>query len=328
MARAARRHGPPFTRCSTIITMKLTGIADEAGNPIEVQIRAHQELGWDSIEMRNVEVIGVAKGNLHEIPDDAFNQVVAKLDEAGMGICGFGSIIGNWAHKITDDFQITLDEVNRALPRLQRLGTKLIRIMSYALLEDGRENDLPDQMKEERFRRLNVITKLFLDAGVTPVHENCMNYGGMSPAHALELLENVPGLKWVFDTGNPVFAADRSKPRPYPRQDAWEFYQAVKPHIAHVHVKDGTWNDDKQDCDYTMPGDGHGQVERIIADLAAGGYDGHISIEPHVAVVFHDADVGSDRDPGELAREQYDSYVAYGRRMQEIVDRATAATAS
>lgn len=305
--------------------MKLTGIADEAGNPVETQIKAHQELGWDTIEMRNAEVPGLAKGNLHEIPQEAFDQAVASLEAADMGVCAFGSVIGNWAHTITDDFQITLDEVNRAIPRMQRLGTRMIRIMSYALLEDGRENDRPDQMKEERFRRLNTITGMFLEAGITPVHENCMNFGGMSPEHALELLENVPGLKWVFDTGNPVFAADRSKSRPYPRQDAWEFYQAVKPHIAHVHIKDGVWNAEKQDCDYSMPGEGEGQVERIVADLAKSGYDGYLSIEPHVAVVFHDASVGSDRDPAELAREQFESYVAYGRKMQALVDRVTAA---
>ena len=35
------------------------------------------------------------------------------------------------------------------------------------------------QYKEERFRRLKIVVT-GLDAGITPVHENCMNYGGMS----------------------------------------------------------------------------------------------------------------------------------------------------
>ena len=48
-------------------------------------------------------------------------------------------------------------------------------------------------------------------AGIQPVHENCMNYGGMGWPYAVELLENVPGLKWVFDTANPIFNADRSR---------------------------------------------------------------------------------------------------------------------
>ena len=41
--------------------------------------------------------------------------------------------------------------------------------------------------------------------------KNCMNYGGMSWQHTLELVNALPGLKLVYDTGNPVFARDRSK---------------------------------------------------------------------------------------------------------------------
>jgi sugar phosphate isomerase/epimerase len=115
--------------------IKLTGIADEAGASLDVQIQAHQELGWDSIESRGVEIDGV-KGNLHEIPDAVFDKVVARLEEKGMKISGFGSLIGNWAKKITDDFSITEAEISRAIPRMQRLGAKLIRVMSYAVCKD------------------------------------------------------------------------------------------------------------------------------------------------------------------------------------------------
>jgi len=45
---------------------------------------------------------------------------------------------------------------------------------------------------------------MFADAGLTALHENCMNYGGMGWQFTLKLLENVPGLKLVYDTGNPV----------------------------------------------------------------------------------------------------------------------------
>jgi sugar phosphate isomerase/epimerase len=298
--------------------MKLTGIADEAGNHIATQIKAHQQLGWDTIEARFFEVDGFEKGSFHEVPGAAFDQAVAALEQAGMGVCGVGATIANWAHSVKDDFQITLDEIARCIPRMQRVGSKIVRIMSYAILEDGAENDLGDQMKEERFRRLREIKARFDDAGITAVHENCMNFGGMSIPHALELQENVPGLKWVFDTGNPVFNPDRAQPRPYPRQDAWEWYQALKPHIVHVHVKDGTWDAENGEAHFTFPGEGDGYTREIIADLKATGYDGYISIEPHVSVVFHDT--GTDeRDPEELAREQFDSYVRYGEAMKAIV---------
>lgn len=286
--------------------MILMGIADEAGALIDTQIRATKELGWENIEARSVEVEGFAKANLHDIDDAAFDIVEQKLAESGVKIYAFGSTIANWGKKIDDPFD--LSDVERAIPRMQRLGTKYVRIMSYAV----RDGD--DQMEAERFRRLNEITKRFLDAGLTPVHENCMNYGGMSWQHALKLLENVPGLKWVFDTANPVFNDDRSKDKPYPKQDPFEFWQNVKEHVVHIHVKDAIWRPEKNDADYTLPGDGSAAVKEILKDAFAGGYDAGISIEPHMAVVFHDdSKTASDE-------EVYNSFIQYGRRMMQVID--------
>ncbi len=160
--------------------IKLTGIADEAGASLDVQIKAHQELGWDSIESRGVELDGV-KGNLHEIPEATFEKVCEKLAAANMKVSGFGSLIGNWAKKITDDFSITEAEIDRAIPRMQKLGAKLIRVMSYAVCKDENGKDLPEQHEAERIRRMREINQRFADAGLTVVHENCMNWGGMSP---------------------------------------------------------------------------------------------------------------------------------------------------
>lgn len=298
--------------------MRLTGIADEAGNGLATQIKATQELGWNSIEMRNVEVPGFANGNLHDIPEEAFDKVCEELDKAGITISGLGSTIGNWASKITDPFELTLERVDRAIPRMQKLGAKIVRVMSYSILKDENGRDALEQHKEERFRRMRELNARFHDAGITMVHENCMNYGGMSIQHALETLEQVPGLRWVFDTGNPVFAEDRANPGN--RQNAWDFYQAVKPRISHIHIKDGVWNPAKQDCDYTFPGEGDGQVARILADVKQSDYDGFVSIEPHVAVVFHSAASAADAlDPAAKAEEQFSSYVNYGRALERLI---------
>jgi sugar phosphate isomerase/epimerase len=287
--------------------MFLTGIADEAGVAIDTQIKATKELGWKNIEARMVEAPGFPAGNIHDIPDAAFEIVVEKLSKAGIHISGFGSAIGNWGKKIDQPGESSVAETHRAIPRMQRLGTKMVRIMSFA------PRDADDQMEEERFRRLREITKLFLDAGIQPVHENCANYGGMGWPFTLKMLENVPGLKLVFDTGNPVITADRTKPKPWPQQDAWEFYSHVREHIVHVHVKDAVWAPAKKDGDYKFPGEGDGQVRKIIKDLFATGYDGGISIEPHMAVVFHDKSVTA------APEVQYNNYIEYGRRMEKLV---------
>ena len=286
--------------------MILTGITDEAGALIDTQIKAVKELGWNTIEARSVEVEGFPKANLHDIADEAFDVVEEKLKNSGVGVYCFGSTIANWGKKIDDPFD--LSEVERAIPRMQRLGSQYVRIMSYAVREGE------DQLEEERFHRLREITKRFLDAGITPVHENCMNYGGMSWQHALKLLENVPGLKWVFDTANPVFNDDRSKPEPMPKQDPWEFWTHLKEHTVHIHDKDAIWDNSKNDADYTLPGKGDGAVRRILSDALESGYDAGISIEPHLAVVFHDDSVKASDE------EIYQSFIGYGKALMELLD--------
>ncbi len=287
--------------------MILCGISDEAGNSLESQIQATRELGWSHIEMRNVALEGYPKTNFHDLPEPAFDLAVARLAEAGIRVHCFASTIGNWAKRIEDPFDITLAEVERAIPRMQRVGARFVRIMSYKV------RDTDDQMEEERFRRLREVVKRFKDAGLQPVHENCMNYGGMSWQHALRLLENVPGLQWVFDTANPVFNLDRSKPEPRPRQDPWEFWTHVRDASVHIHIKDARWNDARNDADYTFPGEGDGAVQRILTDAFRRGYDAGISIEPHMVAVFHDAQAAAQDDALRA------NYVEYGRRLETLI---------
>jgi sugar phosphate isomerase/epimerase len=288
--------------------MYLTGIGDEAGAPLDAQIEATRQLGWKTIELRGVKVGEAPTANLHDIPDPAFETVVGKLQDAGLGVCCFGSTIMNWAKTVETPFEVTLAEVGRAIPRMQRLGTKYVRIMSFKPADDS--NVMPATVLE----RVGEVTRRFLDAGLQPVHENCMNHGGMSWQHALHLIEFVPGLRWVWDTGNPRFNPDRSKPPPWPRQDPWEFYSKVKPWIAHVHVKDVLWDAVAGKEIYAWPGEGQAQVRRVLKDLLKDGYPGGISIEPHMAAVFHDPTAQTATAEAQLA-----NYVEYGRRLGRLV---------
>ncbi|MGC6426938.1 MAG: sugar phosphate isomerase/epimerase family protein [Akkermansiaceae bacterium] len=289
--------------------MYLTGFADEAAQDLTTQIKATQEIGWSRISAR-----GVNGANIHELPEAEFNVVADQLEAAGITIPEFGSLIGNWGKKIDSDFKMTLAEVERAIPRMQRLGTKLIRVMSYA------QNPWDeDQNEAERFRRLREIHARFAGAGLQAIHENCMNWGGFSADHTLRLIEEVPGLKLVFDTANPVFQLDRSKPQSdggFPWQDPLEFYQKVKEHVVHVHIKDCTNPPagETEPAAYTLPGDGQGKVREILTELKNNGYTGGLAIEPHVATVFHATD-GEEPD----WQQCYDSYVEYGKATNALV---------
>ncbi len=294
--------------------MILTGITDEAASTLDGQVCATQELNWRYLEIRGIEVPGHPKANLHDISDTAFDKVVRRLSDAGLAVYCFGSTIMNWSKRIGDPFDLTLAEVKRAIPRMQRLGTKYVRIMSFKPGDD--EFKIPTEV----FRRVKEVTQRFVDAGLQPVHENCMNYGGMSWQHALELLDKCPGLKWVFDTANPIFNPDRSKPKPWPRQDPWEFWEHVRDHAVHLHIKDATWNPAKKDADYNWPGEGQGRVRDIVQDALARGYNAAFSIEPHMVVVFHDAHAQAGD-----SEAQRKNYVQYGQRLENIIAEVSAA---
>jgi len=94
---------------------------------------------------------------------------------------------------------------------MQRLRTRYVRIMSFKPADDAQRT--PPVVFERSGK-----SPALLDAGCSPsreLHEPRRN----ELQHALELLEQVPGLQWVFDTANPIFNADRSKPKPWPKQD-------------------------------------------------------------------------------------------------------------
>jgi hypothetical protein len=148
---------------------------------------------------------------------------------------------------------------------------------------------------------------------MTPVHENCLNYGGMGIDNSLELVSEVPGLKLVFDSGNPSLTPDFSGNRPWPNQDAWKSWLALRDQVVHVHVKDG-WRDPESGAEtYVFPGEGPSSVRDILSDCVARGYSGWLSIEPHMAVVYHDPSVTSSAGLRESV------YVEYGQRLEAML---------
>jgi sugar phosphate isomerase/epimerase len=289
----------------------LCGFADEAADGLAGQIQATKALGWEWIEARSVDGV-----NLHDMDEKAFDDARRALDGAEIRVICLGSTIANWGKSVDEDFSLTIATTKRAVARMRLLGTSLVRIMSYSIIRDGEGGIARDQKKEERFRRLREICARFLDAGMTPVHENCFNYGGMSPEHTLELLGEVPGLKLVFDTGNPSLTADFRRDRPWPNQDPREAYLKLREYIVHVHVKDGERNPATEEERYYFPDEGVCGIPWMIENLLATGYRGAFSIEPHMGFVFHDANAKWDE------KARFENYVEYGRRFERILAEA------
>jgi sugar phosphate isomerase/epimerase len=295
--------------------MYYTGFADEAGDSIEVQIRATRELGWSNIESRSVDGV-----NLTDVSDETFDQVCERLEAASVRINCLGSAIANWSRdpRSDEDFQYCVEALQRAIPRMQRLGADMIRGMSFAVVQDE-EPDSPE-LETIIFDKVRHLVQMCEEAGILYLHENCMNYGGLSHEHTLRLVDEIrsPSFKLVFDTGNPVFTDRRLGPKPYAKQSPWEFYSHVREWIHYVHIKDGRHIRERDgifpEVAYTFPGEGDGDVARIVADLLANGYDGGFSIEPHLAVVYHE---GAGQSADEV---RYRNYVEYGQRFMSLVE--------
>ncbi|MBI4556108.1 MAG: sugar phosphate isomerase/epimerase [Candidatus Hydrogenedentes bacterium] len=277
--------------------MFYSGISDEAGPTIDIQIKAHRELGWRHLELRLID-----GKNITAIPDEAFDAVYDAVTSAGMKVSCFGSAIANWARPITCDAAIDLDDLKRAIPRMHRFGTPFIRVMSYP--NDPKQPLPENEWRKEAIQRMKVLAKMAEDGGVILAHENCSGWGGLSAENNNILLGEVnsPALKVVFDTGNPVTYG----------QDAWEYYLKVYEHIVYVHIKDAK-KVNGEDV-YTYCGEGDGYVKEILTDLLGKGYDGGISIEPHLAAVIH---TGKQADN---AAQLYASYTEYGCRLMKIVE--------
>ena len=295
--------------------MFFTGFADEASVTLDGQIEATLKLGWKFIESRSIDNV-----NIHDLPEDQFEIACGKLADAGISVNCFGSTVANWQRPVFDEsgWELSKEQLKRALVRMQKLNCKIIRGMSF-LGAYERPTAFDPEVEAWVFPRVRELVRMCADAGVMYGHENCRNYGGMSYKHTLKLIEAVdnPNFTLIYDIGNPVFNVDYSSGKDEGKhQNSWEFYSNVKEFISYVHIKDGRIeldeNGEKKEI-FTFPCEGNGFVKEIVTDLITNGYDGGFSIEPHMGAVFHDASAVSSDE------YRFNNYVEYGKRFEQLV---------
>jgi len=284
--------------------MIVTGIADEAGKDIQTQIKAHQALGWDHIEIR---LINGKNASTAALSDDEFSAAVDAIEAAGLTVAGFGSAIGNWSRPITNDVQEDIDDLKLVVERMKRVNCKYIRTMSWV------QNETPeDEWRDIAVQRYKQLALIAEDAGIYLLHENCTGWACNDAERMVQFHELVGSdhVGVLYDIGNVVG---------HGCADPWGFYQTIRPLITYVHIKDV--KPDEKGCassNYAFPGEGNAMVPQIIADLLKTGYDGIVSIEPHIATVVH-AGEGQASE-----QEKYDAYIKYGQMSNQIVEQAHA----
>ena len=277
----------------------LSGLADEAADGIDGQIAAHRELGWSALELR---LLNGKQCSSAAVTDDEFARAMDAIEHAGMRVSGFASAIGNWSRPINGDFALDLADLRVLIPRMHRAQTRFVRTMGW--MQAGTSDQV---WRDEGIRRTRELAKLAADANIVLLHENCEGWGGTSPDNARAFMESVdhPNVRYLFDIGNTVSYGLPTLP----------FYEAVKPFIAYVHVKDARRNPagGKSNA-FTYPGQGDASVREILGDLLRTGYTAGVSIEPHVASIVHLGE-GTKASP----QERFDSYVRYGQGLEKLL---------
>lgn len=256
-----------------------SGFADEASGDFAKQIEAHQKLGWEYLIIRTV---GGVKAE--ELPLEKHLELKKMLDAAGMKVSSIGSAMG----KVPID-TVSLEDDLKTLERLCKLantvGAGYIRVMAYA-----QGADTPEEWRDKAAVRLRKLGEYAKTCSVMLTLENCVGYpeDGEKMVEFLNLC-NCNNVRCAFDPGN---AAGHGV-------NTWDMYTKVRETIEYFHLKDTNYDGSQH-----FPGEGDAQIEKILTALWKSGYQGFVSIEPHVASTDHLAN--------DSQLSQWDSYQKYG----------------
>lgn len=244
---------------------KLSAFADEISPDLGEQIRVCKAAGVTHFELR-----GVYGKNVLDFDAELRKEIKTKLSEAGLGVASIGSPIGKvpidgpWEGKEGhfDRFKIAVDAA-------EYFSAPLIRVFSYYPSKtDGKP---VTAHRDEVIRRFREKIAYLKDRQVVLVHENEKDIYGEKGAECLDLMQtlNSPKVRSAFDFANFVQAGEK------PLKN----WPLLKPYSDHIHIKDAVLGSGK----VVPAGQGDGDVEPILIDLAKSGYNAFLSLEPHLA---------------------------------------------
>ena len=238
---------------------KISGFSDEISSEIDVQFSVLNKLGISYFEPR-----GVDGENISTLSDGAVLALREKMDKAGIRASSIGSPVGKI--KVTEAFGPHFEMFKRVVRTAKMLDCRYIRMFSF--YHEG--ETWTEEERDIVFRRLGSLISYAAAENVVLLHENEKDIYGDTIAHCLELMEHLGGAHFgcVFDPANFVQCG----------QDTKEAYEALKPYIRYIHIKDARGEDRK----VVPAGEGDGNIPFILEQLFASGYDGFISLEPHL----------------------------------------------
>ena len=255
--------------------IRLSAFADEISPDLDEQIAVLRNEGISFLDLRSVE-----NTNVLDLTDQQLAQIKKTLDACGIGVAAIGSPIGKVA--IDSSFDEHLQRFERAILVAKVFQTPFIRIFSFyppttskSEAGSGSSSD-PASYRDEVLRRMHEMTARAHAAGITLMHENEKDIYGDTIARCVDLLQSCDDgyaqeapLQAVFDPANFI----QCRQTPYP-----DAYDALRPWLSYVHVKDAL-----ADGSVVAAGEGAARWPELLESLREDGYDGFLSLEPHLA---------------------------------------------
>lgn len=244
---------------------QITGFADEIAKDLDEQIELLTKLNIRFVEFRSAWGTKVL-----DLTQEQLELAKSKLDAAGIKLSSVGSDLGKIF--ITDPFDAHLERAKHGVEVANFFGARYIRMFSF-FIPEGED---PTQYREEVIRRTRAMVELAEAGGITLLHENEKDIYGDIPERVVDLMTtiNSPNYRAIIDPANYVQCGYK------PFDDA---YPMVRQYTDYIHCKDALSPTAENPLGEIVPsGEGDGQFPQLIAGLRDSGYQGFLSIEPHL----------------------------------------------
>lgn len=278
---------------------KISGFSDEIDSSVDMQFQVLQKLRITYFEPR-----GIDGKNISELSDEEIVSLKGKMEQYGIRVSSIGSPIGkvNLKEPFEEHFALFKRVVEIAL----RLDAKYIRMFSF--YHDGGDVWTVEE-RQEVLSRLRKMIDYAREQGVILLHENEKGIYGDTADRCADLMKELgcDNFRAVFDPANFVQCG----------QDTLYAYDRLKDSVAYLHIKDACLEDGR----VVPSGSGDGKVEEILRQLFAGGYNGFLSLEPHLGSFAGLADLELDDKMAGLPEGGEGTFTLAYRALCEILDR-------
>lgn len=271
-----------------------SGFADEISTSLNEQIKCLKELDMEYLELRGVDGINVA-----DFTDEKMAEIMRELKKNRIKVSSIGSPVGKYS--ITEDFNVQLEKFRRIIEIAKIAETNYIRIFSYFVKQEEWE-----LYRDEIIKRIREFTKISEKEDIILLHENEKDIFGENAENCKCILDcvNSPNLRAVFDPANFVQCG----------VDTLKAFEILKDDVIYMHIKDAL-----PDGTVVPSGYGAGNIREILAELSRMGYEGFVSLEPHLGSF-----AGlSNLEKGEIKMESVssaDKFKFAHSKLKEIID--------